>query len=1178
MINKPYTPYTPYKQPYIPSNRFDDRPMSKQIYKVDNSNLNADMASTILSANPSEILNFFIQNPYQLFIDTNGNSPVHLIIVLDENKLGQQQKIDLIKELIIPPFNLSIDSTNNKSETPLHIAIKKQFNLLVEFLISNGANPNKINFLHQNSLHIAMIPNINPCEKEITPEPIIELESNLEDKDNIYNEILSVFYNNIDEFYKKPVTPPTALDNLDNFNIYTTNIFTAYYDNLIKSKWSLNSDNSGNPTIVYDTSKLDIILKDIVNKIHENTTNTKITDIIIEKNISYHITNGLNKMIKLYEEFIPKSLNEINLEEIYDFNDVSNLQNIIDKINKYKDPNDLSNKNMLSSADYLAKIKKSTENTLKKELQIIHGILTIDDYKTISTNFKNIEDKINILLTTTDKKIQKQIIYEIFALFDLMIDNFFDKIDNTIIFYQNNILHFNDWFDKDIVPTQRIIDLLNILILFKDKQNYKLFIDNNITLITINTPYSDLFNEIIDKEPPITIDHINSYINVIGKQLELEYNPILPNHIKNLNLWIAYNNMQEFNKDDLYSNLDAVVPVPATIPNPLSIDINPNTNTTDILSATYSVPNSYDKGFDFMDFLKKEYIYTIVNNIFTNKNSTTTPPPTPTKIYTEIQNIIKNKYLNEIVETEVILIIIKIIDKMIISIIKNNIYIGCVKKLKEKIIVSVPSIKSYDKIFDKIITQKNVTLKLDKIISDMINIKNSLSSSFDPKYLNEIVDDEIVSKIKSPSVNEPNEIHKKDNNQYLVFYNTDYNSIVPISIRQCMFNSIQIIKNLFSTKNKPDIFKPDIFKLDSNGFTPIYYGIKNKNYLLIRELVNSTDNFYIQYQLNKYTASPIKYAFDEFLKYSETPKWVNINDTFINNLLLSAQINQNIPTKYDKIYLDLIKFLNKNVIKFEFNTIEIDISNESVVKKWLFTDSIDRFDDFKIIIDTINSLIIGKKSISSEFEKLINLKKQLNFDGKINEIKKLIIMFEKKYGKKELTYTGTNLKNDNYFNIVVNMGIVAIRKIFNYYKFIIQKLILTSNAYNNKKIKIDKKKINDNLLNNMNEVIKTFFTNNGENLVRTFYFIKKDKFDRLDNTISVIDNYMTILLENLNQNGIVIPDSDIEKNIKQYINPHVGELLSKTLLYNQLLIDISHKYIINIYHSIKTLDELTKKK
>ena len=604
------------------------------------------------------------------------------------------------------------------------------------------------------------------------------------------------------------------------------------------------------------------------------------------------------------------------------------------------------------------------------------------------------------------------------------------------------------------------------------------------------------------------------------------------------------------------------------------------------------MPNSYDKGFDFMDFLKKEYISTIVNNIFTNKTSTTTP-----KIYTEIQNIInnKNKYLNEIVETEVILIIIKIIDKMIISIIKNNIYIGCVNKLKNKIINSVHSITSYNKIFDKIITQKNVTLKLDKMISDMINIENSsLSSSFDPKKLNEIVDNKIVSKIisnqlssSSKPVNEPNEIHKKDNNQYLVFYNTDYNSIVPISIRQCMFNSIQIIKNLFSTKNKPDIFK-----LDSNGFTPIYYGIKNKNYLLIRELVNSTDNFYIQYQLNKYTASPIKYAFEEFLKYSETPKWVNINDTFINNLLLSAQINQNIPTKYNKIYFDLIKFLNKDVIETHFKTIEIDISNESVVKKWLFTnntDSINRFDDFKIIINTINSLIIGKKSISSEFEKLINLKKQLNFDGKINEIKKLIIMFEKRYGKKELKYTAivplststtptptTELKNDNYFNIVVNMGIVAIRKIFNYYNFILQKLILTSNAYNNSII--DKKKIIDNLMKNMDKVIKLFFTNNGENLVRTFYFIKKDKFDRLDNTISVIDNYMTILLENLNQNGIVIPDSDIEKNIKQYINPHVGELLSKTLLYNQLLIDISHKYIINIYHSIKTLDELTKKK
>ena len=132
MIKKPFIQNKPYIPPF---NRFDDRPVSKQIFKGDNSSLNAEMSSVILSANPTEILNFFMQNSFTSYTDNDGNSPVHLIVIIDDNKLGEQQKIDLMKQLIVHPFNLSIDSTNNRGETPLHIAVKKQFGKIVEFFM-----------------------------------------------------------------------------------------------------------------------------------------------------------------------------------------------------------------------------------------------------------------------------------------------------------------------------------------------------------------------------------------------------------------------------------------------------------------------------------------------------------------------------------------------------------------------------------------------------------------------------------------------------------------------------------------------------------------------------------------------------------------------------------------------------------------------------------------------------------------------------------------------------------------------------------------------------------------------------------------------------------------------------------------------------------------------------------
>jgi hypothetical protein len=69
---------------------------------------------------------------------------------------------------------------------------------------------------------------------------------------------------------------------------------------------------------------------------------------------------------------------------------------------------------------------------------------------------------------------------------------------------------------------------------------------------------------------------------------------------------------------------------------------------------------------------------------------------------------------------------------------------------------------------------------------------------------------------------------------------------------------------------------------------------------------------------------------------------------------------------------------------------------------------------------------------------------------------------------------------------------------------------------------------------------------------------------------------MNRLVESLVQNGILMSNSETEQNIKQYVVPHIGELISKTLKYNQIIIDILHKHIINLYYSMKTFDELSK--
>ena len=264
--------FPPQNKPYIPPSRFpDNRPVSKEIIKTDDTNLGAAMVSAINTNNPSEILNFFQTKLGASYKDKEGNTPLHFTMMIDENKLNQKQKIFIAKKLMTTPFSISIDIPNNQMETPLHMAVVRQLNEVIDFLLSNGADPNSINANHQNALHLALIPNIQPCEKKASPEPIINLENAVTEQNTIYNEALSVFYNN-----RRLIQPAVEIikfhaSNIDNF-----------YEDYKQSRIILVNGKISNPDTQIETS-----LKDIQNIFNTNiySTTTKPSD--IKKNINY---------------------------------------------------------------------------------------------------------------------------------------------------------------------------------------------------------------------------------------------------------------------------------------------------------------------------------------------------------------------------------------------------------------------------------------------------------------------------------------------------------------------------------------------------------------------------------------------------------------------------------------------------------------------------------------------------------------------------------------------------------------------------------------------------------------------------------------------------------------------------------------------------------------------------
>jgi ankyrin repeat protein len=1157
MIKKPFIQNKP---PFIPPNRFDDRSVSKQIYKNDNSTINNEMASVIISANPTEILNFFAQNPFTAYTDQNGNTPIHLIVLLEDVKLNEQQKIDIINQLIVPPYNLTVDSTNNRGETPLHIAVKKQFGKIVKYLVEKGANANKINYLHQNSLHLAMIPNVKPCERQITPEPLIDVDQNFEDKNIAYNKILAVFYNK-----RNDLEPIIKLINDNVGHIFGPD---GYYSKFKHSKIFLSEPNK----IGERLTPVDVAIQDIQNKITQNILNSKINDSDIKKNISYYVVNGLGKIISAYEDFISASLNEINLDSrIIDTNTFKVDDIIKNEIMKFKA---VGNSNLKLDQDaYLKSRQDEVMTQINKENNSIKAILTTfgGDPSTINSGNN--------------------------------LGAYYDGLKNVV-------------FAPALDENQRV-----------------------------------------------------------------ELNKLLINHINNLNLWLAYENMKtdkfvdDWSKDQLpalasitnifkddipYKSLDYFlilsnnqfskignIPPAINVPDVAS-KIGPLPDGTAIKSSeNVSIPNSFNaesKDFDFINLLKKH----MISYLFKNMNTKEIPPvggPPVVKafddIWTQTETIIKSQFagLNEINDLNIyyqtMTTIIQVFDRIMITNIRNKIYLESVKLLKEKLMndpVFQPYKTRVETFFNKMLVKANVAIKLDKTINDMISL-NGIGNINNGYNINDIIDEEKITNIfayDNPiDRSEISTIYTKENGDYLLFYGSDYNSINELSTRQCMRNSSLIVKNLFLGNQNPDIFKIDI-----NGYTPIFYAIKNGNYLLVREILKTIrtlrnitiplDGFsdihplyYIQNQLNKYYESPIYFAYKQFKSNKEIlkPDWPMINVTYMNNLLLSAQINQNIPKDYYDSYKILIYHLNQfvqqimannfynfggicnitNPIKPFFvlnppNTPPNISTTDFAAGAVATTINVINFDFIKFddLLEDLNALTINKKSIKSVTIGIETKKTSINFNQTLDSLKNLVNIFEEKYkpqrlykydnvmGRPEtiIVNPNPNLKESNrYYVLLIAMGIISIKRIISrYFHKIVLKLLYTSNALN-----FDSK-ANDNITpQQLNATIKDFIDQNIFDFVRIFYMIKIDQYDRLVNASSnSVSTYMNKLIESLIQNGLLMPNSEIEQNIKQYVVPHIGELISKTLKYNQIIIDILHKHTINLYYSMKTFDELSK--
>ena len=717
------------------------------------------------------------------------------------------------------------------------------------------------------------------------------------------------------------------------------------------------------------------------------------------------------------------------------------------------------------------------------------------------------------------------------------------------------------------------------------------------------------------------------------------------------------------------------------------------------------VPNSFTdiSDVDYMRLYKLKFIRDIIYRIMQEEPlGVPVPPQTPNVlppqgvgtfniIYTSIRDIFR-KYNTHTTDNnrrlEMILTLVKIFDNIYINTIKTYLYLKSLEKVKsvfrnldnntkplpknalyKEAANTIVKAKAFPnpppnsilpeqdqhltvriiKFLTMIIDQTNVSLKLDKRINEMVLYTPNSPPTNDhfnvifpqppnPSIL--MIDTENIKRSYLTTVPE----------DFVEYYPPDYNSMTNITVRECIYSKKSVLENLF-VKGSPDYFKKDM-----TGNSAIYYAITVGNYQAIKYILTKLNaanlKYSLQNQLNTSKKSPISYSYEQLRSIlKDIPNYQHLNETFINRLLLSSDIHNNIPQSYyidntgayvQHGYYNLYKLLVYHLKQFILHTLNgarypfvqlwttihgksvFNHSNDYAISELQFYPRVPiTDDDLKLtlqIFDSISRLleptnkvdqyIVASKNIDKHVEALKQVK-NANILQLIMGFDVLKDIMDKKHQKKMLYRYSINSRPSNladifnspnnliedtnqYYLLQIIMGIISIKDLLKtYYLQLIKKLYYTTNLFNYKnnpkngiKLRpksnqvilryreppVDQTLVIDDIIQ---VIINSQLDDNIFNLVRTYYNIKLDIYDKDTSSETPIDEYMTNLLSELIQNGIVMPDSEMYVNINQHINKHMVELIDQTLQYNQIIIDTYHRWFINFYNQLKTFDCLT---
>lgn len=191
-----------------------------------------ELFNIINTLNTSDLLQYSLINKISLNqCNDNDDNLIHVVIRMDDNKITEMSKLNIIKFLV--NNNVYPDKPNKNNNTPLHLACELQYKNIVEYLLKVGVNPNFTDNNGNTAFHYLLTGNIKLVNRDNTIKDFIPKTQNRNIKIN--------FTNNFNE-----IIASTSDINIKNISSYQQNdkkfiIFMNDFTNtsLMKSKYKI---------------------------------------------------------------------------------------------------------------------------------------------------------------------------------------------------------------------------------------------------------------------------------------------------------------------------------------------------------------------------------------------------------------------------------------------------------------------------------------------------------------------------------------------------------------------------------------------------------------------------------------------------------------------------------------------------------------------------------------------------------------------------------------------------------------------------------------------------------------------------------------------------------------------------------------------------------------------------